>query len=54
MMKVKNIYLIDEKELGNYATGLVLELEDGTFLAHCSTDIVAPFKVVEKPLSINH
>lgn len=44
MQKVKNIYIADQRELENYATtGLVLELEDGSFLAQSSTDPIVPF-----------
>ncbi len=43
MKKVKQIYY-DKKISGNYSTGLVIELEDGTFLRHQSTDAVMPFE----------
>lgn len=42
LQKVKNVYYwITE---GGYWTGLVLEMEDGTFLRHQSTDIIRAFE----------
>lgn len=43
MRKVKNIYF-DTAVGGDYSTGLILELEGGTFLRHQSTDPVMPFE----------
>lgn len=44
--KVKNIYLNEnpDRNAHPYATGLVIELEDGTCFRHQSTDIVMPFE----------
>jgi len=49
MKKVKQIYLT-EKEVGYAGTGLILELEDGTFLAHYSTDPIKPFEKIDPDL----
>lgn len=49
MQKVINIfYTEDIEELGGQSgTGLVLELEDGTFLRGQSTDVLKPFEPFE-------
>ena len=47
MEKVKNIRYTNKKDVtgGHYSTGLILELEDGTFLRHQSTDPIMTFEV---------
>lgn len=54
MKKVKGVFIADGKELpeNSYGTGLVLEMEDGSFFMQHSTDPVQPFseftpKIVE-------
>lgn len=59
MKRVKNIYLIDKagsvdgfsdasKATGKtYATGLILEMHDGTYMAQLSTDMIQPFEEVK-------
>jgi hypothetical protein len=51
MKKVKNIYLADaEDKLGKHcATGLIIELVDGEFYCHQSTDVIMPFEKIENP-----
>jgi hypothetical protein len=41
--KVKNVYY-DENAGGHYSSGLILELQDGTFLRHGTIDPVKPFE----------
>lgn len=50
IQKVKNIYFSKKGQL-NCETGLVLELEDGTFLAHCSFEPNEPFMEISNPLT---
>jgi len=46
MKKVKNVFYTDKKEEvgGHYSSGLVLELEDGTFLRGQTTDPIMSFE----------
>lgn len=49
MHKVKNIFYVEkdpQEVLGGYATGLVLELEDGRMIKQSSTDVIQPFSPV--------
>lgn len=44
--KVKNIYLYegeDAERLGQFATGVVLKLEDGREIALLSSDVLTPY-----------
>lgn len=50
MEKIKNVYY-DESLLGGYATGLVLELENGVFLRQNSTDVIQPFSAIKPSLT---
>lgn len=51
MKKVKNIYLGAPEEMGaDFATGLVIELEDGTMFRHQSTDPIQPFGLMQKKI----
>lgn len=47
MHKVKAVWLAENeterKELGDYATGMVLELEDGRKMVALTTDPIQPF-----------
>jgi len=45
MEKVKNVWWATKEE--STGTGLVLELENGAFLQHQSTDPVMPFGVLK-------
>lgn len=47
MRKVINIYISDKSTM-EYSTGLILELEDGTYLEQCSTDFIVPFHEISK------
>jgi len=50
MQKVKNIWLFDQnerKQLGDYSTGLLIELEDGKLLTQVSTDIIVMWSSVD-------
>jgi hypothetical protein len=44
-MKVKQIYF-EQDGVGDFTTGLVLELEDGRFMKQQSTDMVKPFEEI--------
>ena len=48
MKKIKNLYFSERADIlgGHSATGLVLELEDGTFLRHQSSDVLMPFEKI--------
>jgi hypothetical protein len=45
MREIKKMYMLDEDEKNprSSATGLVIELEDGTMLQHQSSDVVMTF-----------
>lgn len=48
MLKVINIFLVEREDfethnLSSTATGLVLELEDGTLRQQLSTDVIQPY-----------
>lgn len=55
MKKVKQVWYSDSTEGvgGHYSTGLILELEDGTFVRHQSTDPVMPFEKFAPSLPTN-
>lgn len=50
MQMVKAIYLAENeqerKSLGRYATGMILELEDGQKMVALTTDVIQPFTFV--------
>lgn len=43
-------YEDDRKKLGYGGTGLIIELENGVFLQHQSTDPIMPFEAVKTDL----
>lgn len=45
MKEVKKIYFNENTDV--YETWLVIELEDGTKLAQCSSDAVRPFRKIK-------
>ena len=52
MQKVKNIYYT-EKKTADTMTGLLIELEDGRFFKHLSTDVLMPFQQMKAEELIN-
>ena len=52
LKKVKNVYYDETGKFagGNYATGLVIELEDGRMFRAQSSDVIMAFEQIKQPL----